>query len=46
VAQQPEQLGRIAADNAVRAAEGKPTEETVKVPVKVVTEENVAGFDG
>ncbi|MEU4653664.1 substrate-binding domain-containing protein [Streptomyces sp. NPDC023723] len=46
VAQQPKQLGRIAVDNAVRAAEGKPTEETVKVPVKVVTEENVAGFDG
>jgi ribose transport system permease protein len=46
VAQQPRQLGRIAVDNAVRAAEGKKTEETVKVPVKVVTERNVAGFDG
>ncbi|CAL9566906.1 HTH-type transcriptional repressor PurR [Streptomyces sp. enrichment culture] len=46
VAQQPKQLGRIAVDNALRAAEGKKTEETVKVPVKVVTEENVAGFDG
>jgi ribose transport system permease protein len=46
VAQQPKELGRIAVDNALRAAEGKRVEETVKVPVKVVTSENVAGFDG
>ncbi|MET9394299.1 substrate-binding domain-containing protein [Streptomyces sp. NPDC006624] len=46
VAQQPSQLGRMAVDNALRALEGKKVEETVKVPVKVVTEENVAGFSG
>ncbi|MFF7162800.1 substrate-binding domain-containing protein [Streptomyces sp. NPDC008086] len=46
VAQQPKQLGKIAVDNAVRAAEGKKVAETVKVPVKVVTRENVAGFGG
>ncbi|WP_328876771.1 hypothetical protein OHT76_16135 [Streptomyces sp. NBC_00287] len=46
VAQQPKELGRIAVDNAVRAAEGKNVSETVKVPVKVVTKENVAGFGG
>ncbi|MEV0633431.1 substrate-binding domain-containing protein [Streptomyces sp. NPDC050619] len=46
VAQQPTQLGRIAVDNALRALEGKKVEETVKVPVKVVTKENVAGFSG
>ncbi|MET7452438.1 substrate-binding domain-containing protein [Streptomyces sp. NPDC005574] len=46
VAQQPTQLGRIAVDNAVRAAEGKKVEKTVKVPVKVVTKQNVAGFGG
>ncbi|MEV0171973.1 substrate-binding domain-containing protein [Streptomyces sp. NPDC050803] len=46
VAQQPKELGRIAVDNAVRAAEGKKTEQMVKVPVKVVTKENVAGFGG
>lgn len=46
VAQQPKQLGKIAVDNAVRAAEGKKVAETVKVPVKVVTKENVAGFGG
>ncbi|MFV0135894.1 substrate-binding domain-containing protein [Streptomyces sp. HMX87] len=46
VAQQPRQLGRIAVENALRAAEDKKVEETVKVPVKVVTKENVAGFDG
>lgn len=46
VAQQPSQLGRIAVDNALRAAQGKKVQTTVKVPVKVVTKENVAGFTG
>ncbi|WP_155058817.1 ABC transporter permease/substrate-binding protein [Streptomyces blattellae] len=46
VAQQPKELGKIAVDNAVRAAEGKNVSATVKVPVKVVTKENVAGFGG
>lgn len=43
---QPSQLGRIAVDNALRALQGKKVEETVKVPVKVVTKQNVAGFSG
>ncbi|MFE9673452.1 substrate-binding domain-containing protein [Streptomyces sp. NPDC006259] len=46
VAQQPSQLGRIAVDNALKAFQGKKVAETVKVPVKVVTKENVAGFQG
>ncbi|MCX4998139.1 substrate-binding domain-containing protein [Streptomyces longwoodensis] len=46
VAQQPSQLGRIAVDNALRALDGKDVPATVKVPVKVVTKENVAGFHG
>ncbi|MFJ8139279.1 substrate-binding domain-containing protein [Streptomyces sp. NPDC096013] len=46
VAQQPSQLGKIAVDNALRAAQGKKVETTVKVPVKVVTKANVAGFTG
>ncbi|MEU8978509.1 substrate-binding domain-containing protein [Streptomyces sp. NPDC058251] len=46
VAQQPKELGRIAVENALKAAEGKKVEKTVKVPVKVVTKENVAGFGG
>ncbi|MYR44784.1 substrate-binding domain-containing protein [Streptomyces sp. SID5910] len=46
VAQQPKELGRIAVQNALRAAEGKKVEKMVKVPVKVVTKENVAGFGG
>ncbi|MEV5429774.1 substrate-binding domain-containing protein [Streptomyces sp. NPDC052701] len=46
VAQQPRELGRIAVDNALRAAEGRKTGELVKVPVKVVTRQNVAGFGG
>ncbi|MFD3788404.1 substrate-binding domain-containing protein [Streptomyces cyaneofuscatus] len=44
VAQQPSELGRIAVQNAVRAAKGDKVEKTVKVPVKVVTRENVADF--
>ncbi|MEV5436069.1 substrate-binding domain-containing protein [Streptomyces sp. NPDC052682] len=46
VAQQPSQLGKIAVDNALRALQGKKVEQTVKVPVKVVTKKNVAGFSG
>lgn len=46
VAQQPTQLGRIAVDNALKAVRGKKVEPTVKVPVKVVTKDNVAGFSG
>ncbi|MFE7933232.1 substrate-binding domain-containing protein [Streptomyces sp. NPDC057456] len=46
VAQQPSQLGKIAVDNALKALQGKKVEKTVKVPVKVVTKENVAGFSG
>ncbi|MET9521028.1 ABC transporter permease/substrate-binding protein [Streptomyces coeruleorubidus] len=46
VAQQPSELGKIAVDNALKALQGKKVEETVKVPVKVVTKENVAGFSG
>ncbi|MDX2679607.1 ABC transporter permease/substrate-binding protein [Streptomyces sp. NY05-11A] len=46
VAQQPSQLGSIAVDNALKALQGKKVEQTVKVPVKVVTKENVTGFSG
>ncbi|MER5177109.1 substrate-binding domain-containing protein [Streptomyces sp. NPDC002896] len=46
VAQQPKELGRIAVENALKAAEGKTVAETVKVPVKVVTSQNVDGFSG
>lgn len=44
VAQQPKELGKIAVRNAVRAAEDKKVADTVKVPVKVVTRQNVADF--
>jgi ribose/xylose/arabinose/galactoside ABC-type transport system permease subunit/ABC-type sugar transport system substrate-binding protein len=46
VAQQPAELGRIAVRNAVRAAEGEKVKKSVMVPVKVVTEKNVAEFGG
>lgn len=44
VAQQPKELGRIAVQNAVKAMRGKKVDETVKVPVKVVTKKNAADF--
>ncbi|MEU5885921.1 substrate-binding domain-containing protein [Streptomyces sp. NPDC047461] len=46
VAQQPSELGRIAVQNAVKAAEGEKVAKSVMVPVKVVTKQNVAGFTG
>ncbi|MGW1435304.1 ABC transporter permease/substrate-binding protein [Streptomyces griseus] len=44
VAQQPAEMGKIAVQNAVKAAKDEKVESTVKVPVKVVTRENVADF--
>ncbi|GAA2337024.1 substrate-binding domain-containing protein [Streptomyces kunmingensis] len=44
VAQQPRELGKIAVQNAIRAAQDKKIADAVKVPVKVVTEKNVANF--
>ncbi|WP_327334684.1 substrate-binding domain-containing protein [Streptomyces anulatus] len=44
VAQQPAELGKIAVQKAVKAAKDEKVESTVKVPVKVVTRENVADF--
>ncbi|MDX6312320.1 MAG: ribose transport system substrate-binding protein [Streptomyces sp.] len=44
VAQQPSELGKLAVQNAVKAAKGQKVDSTVKVPVKVVTAKNVAGF--
>ncbi|MGW2813498.1 ABC transporter permease/substrate-binding protein [Streptomyces sp. NPDC001415] len=44
VAQQPAELGRMAVQNAVRAARGKKPDSAVKVPVKVVTKKNAAEF--
>ncbi|RPK84295.1 D-ribose-binding periplasmic protein precursor [Streptomyces sp. ADI97-07] len=44
VAQQPKELGRIAVQNAVRAADDEKIDGMVKVPVKVVTQKNVADF--
>ncbi|MFD5543451.1 substrate-binding domain-containing protein [Streptomyces sp. NPDC127079] len=46
VAQQPSQLGKIAVDNALKAVQGKKVDPTIKVPVKVITKANVAGFTG
>lgn len=44
VAQRPSELGRIAVRNALQVSEGKPVQQSVMVPVQVVTRENVANF--
>lgn len=44
VAQRPSELGRIAVRNAVQVSEGKPVQQSVMVPVQVVTRENIANF--
>ncbi|MFF6928196.1 ABC transporter permease/substrate-binding protein [Streptomyces californicus] len=44
VAQQPAELGKIAVRNAIKAAKDEKVEDTVKVPVKVVTRKNAADF--
>lgn len=44
IAQQPAELGRVAVRNAVDAARGESLEEDVRVPVEIVTEENVDDF--
>ncbi|MFD4507901.1 substrate-binding domain-containing protein [Streptomyces sp. NPDC058457] len=46
VAQQPSQLGKIAVDNALRSVKDQKVPSAIKVPVKVVTKDNVAGFTG
>ncbi|MGW3127798.1 ABC transporter permease/substrate-binding protein [Streptomyces sp. NPDC001123] len=46
VAQQPSQLGKIAVDNALKAVKDQKIPAAIKVPVKVVTKDNVAGFTG
>ncbi|WP_217545701.1 substrate-binding domain-containing protein [Streptomyces sp. GbtcB6] len=46
VAQQPSQLGKIAVDNALKAVKDQQIPSAIKVPVKVVTKDNVAGFTG
>ncbi len=44
VAQQPDELGRMAVRNAARLARDEDVDEEIKVPVKIVTEENVESF--
>nr|WP_306320557.1 MULTISPECIES: substrate-binding domain-containing protein [unclassified Streptomyces] len=44
VAQQPRELGKMAVQNAIKAAKDDKISSAVKVPVKVVTAKNVADF--
>lgn len=44
IAQQPDELGKMAVRNAVRAADGTNVDKDIKVPVKVVGKDNVADF--
>jgi ribose transport system permease protein len=44
VAQQPDELGEMAVRNAVRAIKKNEVDKNIKVPVKVITEDNVDAF--
>lgn len=44
IAQQPAELGRVAVRNAIDAAHGESLEDDVRVPVEIVTEDNVDEF--
>ncbi|MCK2236261.1 MULTISPECIES: substrate-binding domain-containing protein [unclassified Crossiella] len=44
VAQQPAELGKLAIEQAVKAAKGEKTEAKISVPVKVITKDNLAEF--
>ncbi|MFE2069848.1 substrate-binding domain-containing protein [Streptomyces sp. NPDC059467] len=46
IAQQPSQLGKISVENALKAIKDEKIDPMIKVPVKVITKENVAGFTG
>lgn len=46
IAQQPEKLGKQSVRLAIKAAKGKNVPEEIKVPVKVVTRDNVDQFLG
>jgi ABC-type sugar transport system substrate-binding protein len=43
-AQSPREIGRIAAQRAYDHFEGKPVEKDIKVPVKLITRDNVDAF--
>ena len=45
VTEQPEEMGRVAVRNAVRAAKGEMVENRILVPLRVVTKSNVKEFD-
>ncbi len=44
VAQFPRDIGRLAAEKALAHLDGKPVEKDIKVPVKLITRANAAGF--
>lgn len=45
-AQNPREIGRIAAEKAYEHLAGKPVAKDIKLPVKLVTKENAGGFSG
>lgn len=44
VAQQPDRIGSLGVENAMKVIEGESVDENIPVPVKLVTEENVSEF--
>lgn len=45
VAQQPQEIGKLAVRNAVRAARGEAVDDRILVPLRVATKANLAEFD-
>ena len=44
VAQQPDRIGSLGVENAMKVIEGESVDKNIPVPVKLVTEENVSEF--
>ena len=44
VAQQPERIGRLGVENAIKVINGESIEENIPVEVKLVTQDNVSQF--
>lgn len=44
VAQQPAEMGRIGIQTAIKLVNGETVEETIDVPLKMLTKENAEGF--
>jgi ABC-type sugar transport system substrate-binding protein len=44
IAQQPAEMGRLGVENAVKVLDGQSVQSSIRIPVKLVTKDNVAQF--